>query len=284
MPIKTLTGANVAALLGDAQTAIGPDAVIVHVRRVRTANGTLFEVTAADPVTALTAGRPTSWSVDPGSELIAPPQPPDGPLVIGFVGPTGAGKTTTIAKRAGHPRVFGRRSVGLICLDTFRIGGVEQLRTYAELSGIPSEVVYTEEDVTRVRAQLVSRDVWLIDTPGRSPRLRHDRSHVDSLLAALAPAEVHLTVPAGTPEHRVRALVKEPRLVPVTHLLVTKADEAPDESGPVDLAVNIGMPVRWITDGQDVPFDLAGAEATVSGARLARGRSANETRGAGISR
>jgi flagellar biosynthesis protein FlhF len=284
VPIKTLTGTNVAALLRQAQAVVGPEAIIMHVRRVRTPDGVQFEVTAADPASALTAGRPSPASLESGAELIAPPQPSRGPLVIALVGPTGAGKTTTIAKLASHPRVFGSRRVGVIGLDTFRIGAVEQLRTYAALAGLPTEIVYGEEDLPRVRAALADCDVWLVDTPGRSPRLRHDRTHVDGLVAALGPTEVHLTVPAGMPAHLVRAVLREPRVARITHLLVTKADEAPDESGPVDVAVEGDLPVRWVADGQDVPFDLTGAEAILSGARMAKGRAVADRPPIGVTR
>ncbi|MDZ7630603.1 MAG: hypothetical protein U5K74_04380 [Gemmatimonadaceae bacterium] len=87
--------------------------------------------------------------------------------MIALVGPTGAGKTTTIAKLAANVHAFGTWRVGMITLDTFRVAGLEQIATYAEITGCPLEVAYDSEDAARAIAQLTSVDVILVDTPGR---------------------------------------------------------------------------------------------------------------------
>lgn len=270
MPSKTLVGHSVAALLRQAQQLIGPDAVIVHVRRVRTSAGSVFEVTAADPITALAAPPRTRPNLAPGAELITPPQPTVGPLVVALIGPTGAGKTTTIGKLLHHPRVFGSRRVGIVSLDTYRPGAVEQLRAYARLAGAPCELCYDTDDLDRVRVALAGCDVWLVDTPGRGPRQRIDRAHLNSCLAALGPHEVHWVVPAATAAHAVRAQLTQAREPQVSHLLITKVDEAPDEAGPVEVASALELPVRWMTDGQEVPFDLSSGESAMAAARWSR--------------
>ena len=269
MPLKTLVGSNVPTLLKQAQAAIGPDAVILHVRRIRTPAGEEFEVAAADPATALRAPV-VSTSVSPAQELIAPPSPRSGALVIALVGPTGGGKTTTLAKLANHPRVFGPRRVGLLGLDTYRIGALEQLRTYAELAGLPFAVAYSADDLPTARAKLPGCEVILVDTAGRSPKNRLDRDFTDDLLRQLGPHEVHLTIPAATPVPIARRLLREARLPAPTHLLVTKLDEAPDEAGVFELAVDLSLPIRWVTDGQEVPFDLASASEQMTAIRLGR--------------
>jgi len=270
VPIKTLVGPNVALLLKQAQTAIGADAIILHVRRLRTADGVQFEVAAADPVTAARSDLTVRGTPNRVLEAMAPAPAASGPLVIAVVGPTGAGKTTTIAKLATHPRVFGGWRVGLIGLDTFRIGAIEQLRTYADIARIPCAIAYGGEDLDQARARLADRDVILVDTPGRSAGHRLDREFSHQLIQRLEPAEVHLAIPAGTAPHLARAIIRDSRNAGVTHLLVTKCDEAPDETGVLDLAVELGLPIRWTTDGQDVPFDLASAEERVAASRLSR--------------
>ena len=276
MPIKTFVGPTVSTLLQQAQATIGADAVILHVRRLRTREGERFEVTAADPATAARGPSARRGPIAPALELLAPTQPATGPLIIAVVGPTGVGKTTTIAKLAMHPRVFGSRRVALVGLDTFRIGAVEQLRTYAQLARLPSAIVYDEEDLPAVRESLAQADVWLVDCPGRSPRHRLDRDQADQLLAALRPAEVHLALAAATAVHVARAAIAETRPVPITHLLVTKLDEAPDEAGLFEIAVDAKMPIRWVTDGQDVPLDLAGADDAHAAPRMSREHGAVE--------
>jgi flagellar biosynthesis protein FlhF len=278
VPIRTLVGSNVAVLLKQAQAAIGADAVILHVRRIRTPAGVQFEVAAADPASAARGDLIARGAPIPALELMVPAQPARGPLVIALLGPTGAGKTTTLAKLATHPRIFGSRRVGLIGLDSYRIGAIEQLRTYAEIARLPAEIVYGVEDLDRARQRLADCEVWLVDTPGRSPRHRHDREFTAELLQQLAPQEIHLTIPAGTPSHLARSAIREHRVPAVTHLLVTKCDEAPDEAGVFELALDLGLPVRWATDGQDVPFDLRSASEMMTAVRIGQqgGRRARE--------
>ena len=201
---------------------------------------------------------------------MVPTQPPKGALVVALVGATGSGKTTTVAKLATHPRVFGNRRVGLLCLDTFRIGAIDQLRTYAEIARLPFDVAYSTEDLDRVRRTLAACEVILVDTAGRSPRQRTDRQSASELLGLLAPQEVHLVVPAGTSPRLAQVMIREARTPRVTHLLVTKCDEAPDEHGVFELAVDHALPIRWTTDGQDVPFDLAPADEATLAVRISR--------------
>ncbi len=270
MPVKTLVGDNVATLLQQAQAAIGPDAVVLHVRRIRGPAGPRFEVIAADPASAARGIALPQAPPVAALELIVPAQPTTGPLVIALVGPTGAGKTTTAAKLATHPRVFGNRKVGLLGLDTYRIGAIEQIRTYAAIARLPCEVAYGVDDLDRARQALAGCEVILVDTPGRSPRQRQDREFTEELLRRIAPTEVHLTIPAGTAGHLARAMIKDLRSPRVSHLLVTKCDEAPDEFGLFEMAVDLKLPVRWATDGQDVPFDLRPAAEAVAAVRASR--------------
>lgn len=268
MPLETLVGPNLAALLKRAQTVVGPDAVIVHTRRVRTADGSAFEVVAADPDTAARHAREQTNRPTAGHESFSPKQPLTGALVIAFVGPTGAGKTSTIAKLASHARVFGGRRVGLVTLDTYRVGAVEELRTHAAIARVPCEVVYGGGDVDGIRARFYERDVWLIDTPGRSPSNRRDREAIAFLLAALRPTEVHLVLPATWPPHLVGGLLRDSAGFGVTHLLATKVDEAPDEASVFQEAARRGLPMRWTTAGQSVPLDLGSASDALEASRL----------------
>lgn len=178
------------------------------------------------------------------------------PHVVALVGPTGAGKTTTLAKLANHPMAFGGQRASLLCLDTFRIGGVEQARQYAELSRMPFEVVWEGRDVPRAMRRLRDRDVVLVDTPGRGPRATADLRELQSRLLELTPDEVHLVLPAGLERALGRRMVTTFLPLGVTHLLVTKLDEHPDERSAFDLARQFALPMRWVTDGQEVPRDL----------------------------
>lgn len=270
MPLETFIGPKIAPLLSSVNERFGDDARVVHTRPVSQWDGSpMFEILAGDAEGA-NAWRPGYCTLGTAPELtsVAPLEVPNvrrnprsrHPLKIALVGPTGAGKTTTIAKLIGHPRIFGTKAVGLLSLDTYRIGAVEQLRTYADIAHVPLEVVYETADVQRCFHRLADLDVVLIDTPGRGPRSRRDRDEVDRWFRLIAPDEVHLTLPAGLQRQLVAATVKQYLdRSSVTHLLATKLDEMWSDWNVFELAAELHVPMRWVTDGQEVPADIRGA-------------------------
>jgi flagellar biosynthesis protein FlhF len=178
------------------------------------------------------------------------------PTVIALVGPTGAGKTTTLAKLATNPIAFGGRSVGVLGLDTYRIGAVEQLETYAELAGMPCEVAYDLNDLDRALGRLIECDVVLVDTPGRGPRQSEDLATIRRWLARLVPDEIHLVLPASMMPQVMRRTIASFSTFHVTHMLATKLDECPLDTRVFDVVARQGRPMRWYADGQEVPADL----------------------------
>ncbi len=269
MPLESFTGHTVDTLLARARRSLGPEAEIIAMRTVRDAGGeSVYQMLAADPAGAAEERR--RMAPDGGSHplLKSSPNPEDlahpreldpGPRLMAFVGPTGAGKTTTIAKLATHPEFFRRKRIGFLCLDTYRVGAVEQLRTYAEIARLPLEVIYEASDLPPALRRLEDRDLILIDTPGRGPRLHHDSQQVRQWLGQLTPAEIHLLLPAGLQPAIVRRLIDAYRPFGVTHLLATKLDEAPEDWTPFDAAAEARVPMRWMADGQEVPRDLKAA-------------------------
>ncbi|MGE0351713.1 MAG: hypothetical protein AB7Q69_00620 [Gemmatimonadales bacterium] len=268
MPLETFSGRDIPALLTHAQAVLGVDAVVLSVRR---SSGGGFELVAADPESAGAAERAAPRKLIRAGQcgmiprLDAGPSG-NGPAFIALVGPTGAGKTTTIAKLATHPHVFGGRRVGLLCLDTYRIGGVEQSRIYAEIAKIPIEVAYEAGDLAAATRRLRDREVVLVDTAGRGPAVRADVKATFDQLRRLRPLEVHLVVPAGLRPQLARRVVAEYRPRGVTHLLASKMDEFPGDAMVFDLAADFGLPMRWLTDGQEVPTDLKSAAARLRNA------------------
>ncbi len=282
MPLKTYLGSDIGSLLALARIELGPDAVIV--RTGKAAGG--IELIAADPETADAVGklmqggtverrnggraerRNEETNVPPSRRSAVP-----SPDILAIVGPTGAGKTTAIAKLAAHPRVFEGRKVGLLALDTFRAGAIEQLEMHAVMLGAPMVPVYESKDLVRARKELGGCGVILVDCPGRGPRAQRDADAAHRLLTEIGPNEIHLALPAGMQRELARRLVEQYVARGATHLLATKVDEVPDDWTLFDLAAERNLPMRWLADGQRVPQDLRSAAPRLDAARASlRGR------------
>lgn len=255
MQLETFRGPELSRLLRDVSAARGDDALILATRRVRHQGRDLFEVVVAD-AGAVERFRARLEAEPPRKVRSGEPRP----YVVALVGPTGAGKTTTAAKLALHPRGFGDVRAGLVTLDTYRVAALEQVQTYADIAGLPFEVVYDAAEIPGALRRLSECDVVIVDTPGRSPRAG-EAEEWRGLLAALDPDEVHLALPAGLRADVALAMAEAFRRCGTTHLLLTKLDEVPGEDGVAELADRIGLPARWVTDGQEVPSDLRPAAA-----------------------
>ena len=256
MAPERFRGADLPHVADRARRALGDDVMILHTRTVREGGVPMVEVLAT-----------TSETIDRVRARLEPTPFPrqmrsaDGtPYRLALVGPTGAGKTTTAAKLAVRRGMFGAARTGLLTLDTYRVGGMEQLATYAELADVPFEVVYDAREVDAAMKRLSSCDVVIIDTPGRSPAAAELTERWRSLLDVLHPDEVHLVLPASLrPDLAIdvaRAYRASRTHCGATHLLLSKVDEVPRESGVTELALSLDLPTRWVTDGQDVPADL----------------------------
>jgi flagellar biosynthesis protein FlhF len=176
-------------------------------------------------------------------------------MVTAFVGSTGVGKTTTIAKIAGHAAIRMKKKVALISTDMFRIGGHEHLSRFGELLGIPTYGCPEVAALKDLVSSLDDRDLILIDTPGSSPSDMVRLAKLETVTSA-ANAKVHLVISATTrSEDITKIIIRFQRFKP-NSVILTKLDET-DSKGPLtgDLLRN-EMPVSYITNGQRVPEDL----------------------------
>ena len=199
---------------------------------------------------------------------IAPPiaAVPGNRRVVALVGPTGVGKTTTVAKLAANFKLVQGLRPGLVTVDTYRIAAVEQLRTYAEIIDLPLAVANEPGEMRRAIDELGDVDLVLIDTAGRSPRDEVKIRELAAFLAAAEPDEVHLVLSAVAGERSLRAAVSRFAVVRVDRLILTKLDEADGLGGILSVLGQAGRPVSYLTTGQAVPDDIEPADR----GRLAR--------------
>ncbi|MBW2107903.1 MAG: protein FlhF [Deltaproteobacteria bacterium] len=191
---------------------------------------------------------------------VADPFRPNGEQVVAaFVGPTGVGKTTTVAKLVAEIILKQKRSVGLISIDNYRIGAVDQLRTYAAILGVPCFAAFTEADLKVAFRRLCDRDVILIDTAGQS---HYDLARMDELarlIRSQGSIKCHLLLSATTRESELEAATKSFNRLPCTSTIFTKTDETRTRGIIINQALRSDLPISYVTTGQKVPEDIVKA-------------------------
>lgn len=183
------------------------------------------------------------------------------PRVIAMVGPTGVGKTTTIAKLAAIHALTHKRRVSLITADTYRIAAIEQLRTYSDIIGVPLVVVYSPEEIEAAIQDRQDDDLILIDTAGRNPRNPARMLELRGIIRAARPDEVHLVISATTKNRDALDIVDRFEQVRFDRLLFTKLDESSTYGMILNALVRAQRPLSFVGTGQDVPEDFERASA-----------------------
>ena len=173
-----------------------------------------------------------------------------------MVGPTGVGKTTTIAKLAANFALFEGKSVGLITIDTYRIAAVEQLKTYSEIINLPIEVVYTAADLKRAFQKLSDKQLILIDTAGRSQKNKQQIRELKHFFNGRPLNETHLVLSANTKLEDLLETADSFKELGVNRLIFTKLDETNSLSNVIEVAERLRIPLSYVTTGQSVPEDI----------------------------
>jgi flagellar biosynthesis protein FlhF len=186
--------------------------------------------------------------------------------VVALVGPTGVGKTTTIAKLAANFRLKEKRKVGLITVDTYRIAAVEQLRTYADIIDLPMAVVSTPREMREAVTRMSDQELILMDTAGRSPRDEVKIQELKSMLTEAKADDVYLVLSSVGSGATLSRTAEQFMAVGVTALLFTKLDEAVGLGNLLPVLRTTQLGLSYVTDGQNVPDDIELADQR----RLAR--------------
>lgn len=179
-----------------------------------------------------------------------------GPHVLVLIGPTGVGKTTTLAKLAANLKLKERHRVGLITLDTYRIAAVDQLKRYADIIGSPLKVVGTPDELRDAMAFMSNMDFVLIDTAGRSPNDVMKLGELKELLATIEPDEVHLVLSSTSSPTCIDLAVQRFSDVRVDKIIFTKLDEATHVGVVLNVIRKVNKSLSYITTGQQVPKDI----------------------------
>jgi flagellar biosynthesis protein FlhF len=179
-----------------------------------------------------------------------------GPHVVALIGPTGVGKTTTIAKLAANLKLREKHRIGLITLDTYRIAAVDQLKKYADIIGSPLRVVGNAEDLVDALCGMQDCDFVLIDTAGRSPNDTMKLNELKALLAVAEPDEVHLVLSTTASEACIQLAISRFSEVRADKIIFTKLDEAAHVGVVLNVVCKVNKSLSYVTTGQDVPDDI----------------------------
>ncbi|MTV47814.1 flagellar biosynthesis protein FlhF [Heliobacillus mobilis] len=195
----------------------------------------------------LMVGSPQSVMISEGNQ---------GPEVFLMVGPTGVGKTTTIAKLAATFSIVNRRKVGLITADTYRIAAVEQLKTFGDIIGVPVEVVFTPPALQEAIERNRDKDLLLVDTAGRSYKNELQLEELSAFVEASQPSRIILVLSATTKYKDLIQIVDSFSKFEINQFLLTKLDETNQYGSILNILCATGKPLSYITTGQNVPDDI----------------------------
>lgn len=180
--------------------------------------------------------------------------------VQAFIGPTGVGKTTTIAKIAAIHALNTMEKVGLMTIDTYRIGAVEQLQTYADILGIPFQVLNSVNDIESAMEKFKDCDRVFVDTTGRSTKNTMQLSELKMYLDRIKPDDIHLVVSMTTKYKDLIQILKGFGAIGYKSLILTKFDETTTYGSILNAAYKARVPISFITVGQNVPDDIEEAK------------------------
>lgn len=196
--------------------------------------------------------------------------------VVFFIGPTGVGKTTTIAKLASDFKLDKKLKVAMITSDTYRIAAVEQLRTYANILGIPLQVVYTLEEMNNAIEGFKEYDLILVDTAGRSHKNKEQCEEIrhmikDSTVDEKQKKEIYLVLSAATKYKDLLNIVEAYEKVGKYNLVFTKLDETSSLGNILNVRLKTGASLSYVTCGQVVPDDIKLLDAQALAKKLLGG-------------
>ncbi len=176
--------------------------------------------------------------------------------VVNVVGPTGVGKTTTIAKLAAIATLQQKRKVAFITTDTFRISAVDQLKTYAKILNIPVKVAYSIDDFKNAISQFSHYDLILVDSAGRNFRNALYVKELAKVIDFEQDTETHLVLSLTSKYEDMKEIIEQFKHLTIQSIIVTKHDETSTYGALVNIPFEYNLPISYVTTGQNVPDDI----------------------------
>ena len=186
----------------------------------------------------------------------APLRTASGCKVLAVVGPTGVGKTTTVAKLAARYVIERHKNVALISLDSDRVGGIGDLKVYAQAIGVPVKATATPSAFELAVKEFRKFDIVLVDTSGFNPRNQNQIDDIQACLDRIGAIEIHLALSATAKESDLLNAIKSVNTIDVQHLIFTKLDESGTCGNLINVLVQNSLPVSFVTNGREVPNDI----------------------------
>ncbi len=185
----------------------------------------------------------------------------DNPKIVSLVGPTGVGKTTCIAKLAVISKILHNLDIGLISVDTYRLGAIDQLRIFSEVSNIDMLVAYEPEDIPKLINQFKKKDLIFIDTAGRSQKNKEYLLKTKQYLDAAKVDETYLVMSATSTTKNLFDVAENFKLFNYKAFMFTKIDEAVALGNVLNMVSNFKVPTIFLANGQVIPDDIISADA-----------------------
>ena len=181
--------------------------------------------------------------------------------IIALVGPTGVGKTTCIAKLAVISKILHNLNVGLISIDTYRLGAIDQLKIFADISNIDMEVAYEVKDMPAIINKFKKKDIIFIDTAGRSQKNIEQLRETEEFLKAVNVDETYLVLSSTSTTKNLFDVAENFKLYKYNSVIFTKIDEAVSFGSILNLVSNFDVPISFISNGQVIPDDIISADS-----------------------
>jgi flagellar biosynthesis protein FlhF len=183
-----------------------------------------------------------------------------GSKIVSVVGPTGVGKTTCIAKLAVISKILHNLDVGLISIDTYRLGALDQLKIFSEVSNIDFLVAYEPSDVTKHLAKFKKKDIVFIDTVGRSQNNPKLLNGINDFLKVGKIDETYLVLNSTSTTKNMMDVAEKFKVLNYNGLIFSKLDEAVSYGNILNLSNRINVPIKYLTNGQVIPDDIIAAD------------------------